>query len=170
MAEVRAAVPPLRLERIQPSSVMETPVRKASWKRSAISWLLVVLWACAIFYLSSRTGSNLSSGFFGAVKEWAEGLLNSVFGYHEDPLSPICHFLEYLVLGALLCNALGIRHGRGKAALLAIVIASAYGVTDEIHQIFVPDRMCDPADWLTDTCGAALGSFLWTVVGRLRGA
>ncbi|MCQ5071798.1 VanZ family protein [Adlercreutzia sp. DFI.6.23] len=31
-------------------------------------------------------------------------------------------------------------------------------MTDEFHQSFVPGRMCDPADWLTDTRGAALGA------------
>ncbi len=46
------------------------------------------------------------------------------------------------------------------AVVLAIVCASLYGVTDELHQYFVPGRACDPADWLVDTCGAALGAVL----------
>ena len=40
------------------------------------------------------------------------------------------------------------------------VVASLYGMTDEFHQYFVPDRACDPLDWLIDTCGATLGAFL----------
>lgn len=40
----------------------------------------------------------------------------------------------------------------------AVALASLYGVTDELHQLFVPGRMCDPADWLTDTLGATLGA------------
>ena len=154
-----------RKDGVQP--VMVAQAYNAARRRRAISWLLVIVWAGVIFYMSSRTGSNLSSGFFGMVKEWATNLLNTIFGYHEDPLSPICHFFEYLVLGMLLCNALGMRHVWGEALLLAIVIASAYGVTDEIHQIFVPERMCDPLDWLTDTCGATLGAAIWAVL-RIR--
>lgn len=46
------------------------------------------------------------------------------------------------------------------AVLLAVACASLYGVTDELHQYFVPGRACDPADWLVDTCGAVLGAML----------
>lgn len=46
------------------------------------------------------------------------------------------------------------------AVVLAVACASLYGVTDELHQYFVPGRACDPADWLVDTCGAALGAML----------
>lgn len=45
-------------------------------------------------------------------------------------------------------------------ALAALALASLYGVSDEVHQLFVPGRMCDPADWVTDTLGAALGACL----------
>lgn len=61
------------------------------------SWCLVVLWAAFIFFMSAQTDSDLSSGFFAAFKQWAQDVLNGVFGYHEDPLSPLCHFIEYLV-------------------------------------------------------------------------
>ena len=50
--------------------------------------------------------------------------------------------------------------------LLAIVVASAYGVTDEFHQLFVPGRACDPVDWMVDTAGAALGALLAHVALR----
>lgn len=49
------------------------------------------------------------------------------------------------------------------AVVLAIACASLYGITDELHQYFVPGRACDPADWLVDTCGAALGAVLFRV-------
>jgi VanZ family protein len=43
------------------------------------------------------------------------------------------------------------------------VLASAYGITDELHQAFVPLRMPDPMDWLVDTVGAAVGALtMWT--------
>ncbi len=130
------------------------------------SWCLVVLWAAAIFFMSAHTGSDLSTGFFGTVKQWAGSVLSNVFGLQGDVFSSICHFLEYLVLGVLLSNALGRRLSKGKIFLIAVVIASAYGVSDEIHQIFVPDRVCDPADWATDTAGAAVGAAFWALVSR----
>ncbi len=141
---------------------------RASARRRAISWVLVALWAAVIFYMSSRTGDSLSTGFFGIVKQWSEGLLNKVFGYHEDPLSPVCHFIEYLVLGVLLCNALDSNRPLRWVVACAIAIASTYGVTDEAHQILVPGRFCDSLDWLTDTVGASLGSLLWLLGRKTR--
>lgn len=55
-------------------------------------------------------------------------------------------------------GAHGLRWVGGKLALVVIALASLYAVTDEFHQSFVPGRVCDPADWLTDTLGAALGA------------
>jgi hypothetical protein len=55
-------------------------------------------------------------------------------------------------------------------AWLAVLIVSAFGVTDEWHQSFVPGRSCDVFDWLADTLGAALAVTLyvkWTWYRRL---
>jgi VanZ family protein len=41
-------------------------------------------------------------------------------------------------------------------AVLAILLAVAYGAVDELHQSRVPGRTCSPVDWLTDLCGAVL--------------
>lgn len=69
------------------------------------------------------------------------------------------HFLVYGLLGTLICRALG---DRRWAAVWALAMASAYGVTDEFHQSFVPGRSSEAADWLADTSGAALAIFLYT--------
>ncbi len=48
--------------------------------------------------------------------------------------------------------------------LLALVLASAYGVSDELHQVAVPGRSASGLDWLADTVGAGLVAavvFLW---------
>ncbi|MFQ9741932.1 MAG: VanZ family protein [Slackia sp.] len=56
-----------------------------------------------------------------------------------------------------------------KRVFAAPLIASLYGVTDEIHQIFVPTRSCDPADWAVDTVAAIVGAILaYAVIRRLK--
>ncbi len=45
-------------------------------------------------------------------------------------------------------------------ALAALALASIYGVTDELHQYFVPGRSCDVHDWMADTSGAAIAVML----------
>ncbi len=110
-----------------------------------IKWGAVVTWMAAIFAVSSMRGSNLPGGF-----------------------SVQAHFIEYLVLAALLYIALRESRSPLAAALIAIAIASLYGVTDEIHQSFVPQRYPDPKDWLTDTIGASIGAFGALAAERLR--
>lgn len=142
-----------------------TPAR-ASSRYTLISWVLVVVWAGFIFFMSSNsdTGLNEGLGLFSRIFQDLKAFQAQLFGPDADVISSLAHFCEYTVFGALLANALRCHLPLGRACLLAIVCASFYGITDELHQLFVPGRMCDPLDWLVDTFGASLGSglaFLW---------
>ncbi len=82
------------------------------------------------------------------------------------------HFTEYMLLGAcLLLNArdcfahLNPRQMWG----LAWMLGTAYAVTDELHQRFVPERSCEPRDMCIDAAGVALGALIMlTIVLRQR--
>lgn len=50
---------------------------------------------------------------------------------------------------------------RRWAIIAAAVFGAAYGVTDELHQSFVPGRVLDPFDALADACGSALGGAVY---------
>jgi VanZ family protein len=68
------------------------------------------------------------------------------------------HALAYSGLAVLLLRALAGGWRRpltARTAVLAVAIAAAYGLSDEIHQHFVPPRSMDPYDLLADTTGAA---------------
>jgi VanZ family protein len=87
------------------------------------------------------------------------------------------HFIGYAILGALALR--GFAQARwagvtGAAGAKAIAFASAYGVTDEFHQTFIPGRTSTVSDWCADTIGAAFGVaiVLWAarVVARRQGA
>jgi VanZ family protein len=71
------------------------------------------------------------------------------------------HFVEYGVLAVLLTWGLW-RAGMAVSSswIWAAVVGSAYGLTDEVHQAFVPNRSADPHDWLADTAGALAGALL----------
>ncbi len=45
----------------------------------------------------------------------------------------------------------------GALALAGLLYCVLYGLTDEIHQSFVPNRQCDIFDLLADATGASLG-------------
>jgi len=138
-------------------------------RRAVLSWAAVVVWAGIIFWASAHTGSDLDSGpgLLAVAKRALKAALAGALGPDAD-VSPIGHFAEYLVFGALLLNALRRHLAPRHAALLAVLLASAYGVSDEVHQLFVPGRMCDAADWLVDTAGATLGVALLALAPRAR--
>jgi len=71
------------------------------------------------------------------------------------------HFLVYGALGGTLVRALaGGRSARMTARCIgaATAIAILYGVSDEIHQTFVPPRTPDWRDVVADAIGALVGA------------
>ena len=75
-------------------------------------------------------------------------------------------FSDERVIGeaALVCRALDGDRGRAltvSTALSATLLTTAYGVTDEYHQSFVPGRTSDPMDVAKDLAGSAAASFLY---------
>lgn len=51
---------------------------------------------------------------------------------------------------------------------LTILLCSVFGALDEFHQAFTPGRSVDALDWVADTLGAALASFLLSKWGHYR--
>lgn len=135
------------------------------------SWAAVVIMLIVIFWFSAQDGTTLNEdlGGISAFKAWLAQMASAALGQQVD-VSPIGHFTEYLLLGATLENALSLtaermaRQGCAPSAwrlvVLTTVLSSAYGVSDEFHQIFTPGRSCDPADWLVDTIAALIGSLV----------
>jgi VanZ family protein len=74
------------------------------------------------------------------------------------------HGSAYAVLSLLTCRALAGGLGvaiRGRDAWLAVVLCAAYGVTDELHQRFVPGRQAEAVDVAKDVAGALVGAWLY---------
>ncbi len=114
-------------------------------------WLPVALYAGTIFYLSSQSHPE-------------EQLPSLMF---EEVSDKVLHAVEYGIL-ALLCYR-AFRWGTNgpvasHALLFAIMTASLYGITDEVHQLFVPFRESSWLDWVADTAGAVIGAMGWRVI------
>jgi len=108
-------------------------------------WVPVALYAGAIFFLSAQSHPE-------------EHLPSFLL---KDVSDKVLHAVEYAVLGGLCYRAF--RWGlseqmAARALIIAIVTASLYGVTDEVHQLFVPFRESSWQDWLADTIGAVIGA------------
>jgi VanZ family protein len=113
--------------------------------RRASLWLPPIVYMFLIFHLSS-----------------ASSPMPEVTSIVWDKL---LHATEYAGLAFLVCRALtGERIEWSTAALGAILLTSAYGVTDEWHQAFVPLRETDVYDWVADSTGALFGAALYVAV------
>ncbi|MDH5562898.1 MAG: VanZ family protein [Nitrospirota bacterium] len=78
----------------------------------------------------------------------------------------LAHGLEYGILGILLFRAFQkTTHGM-RSISLAIICAVAFGLSDEIHQWFVPHRQADIWDLLADTIGATGFILAWVFVTK----
>ncbi len=111
------------------------------------AWIPPLAWAILIFFASSRPVPVEGPQFIP----------------HLDKLA---HFLIYAAMALLLFRACFRFHRwpHARAALAAFALATLYGLTDELHQYFVPSREADFWDLAADALGAAAAS-VW-IYGR----
>lgn len=97
---------------------------------------MAIVWMVVIFLLSSIHGENL-------LPE------PSVMGWDK-----FAHAFIYGILGLFVYKAFPENHRNFWFVWLFCVI---YGVSDEVHQLFVPGRYSSVADLAADAIGAGLG-------------
>jgi VanZ family protein len=115
-------------------------VKLAAWKR----WLPVVLYAALIFAGSSIPGNEIDHRL----------------SLHDK----IIHATEYAGFAFLLARAFGVRRW-----WWAIVVGALYGVSDELHQTFTPNRSGnDLGDMTADFIGSCIGASAWMLLRRRR--
>ena len=102
-------------------------------------WAPVVLYMAAIFYVSS-------------LPKPPPILAGSDKSLHLSAYFGLTLVVVRAVAGGL-AQRIGIR-----TAVVALLIAIGYGVTDEVHQMFVPGRSADVYDLLSDATGAVAGT------------
>ena len=114
-------------------------------------WVPVALYAGMIFYFSAQSHPD-------------DDLPSFLF---EEISDKVLHAVEYGILSVLCYRAFRWAAGPAiarQAVVLAIVTASVYGITDEVHQAFVPLRESSWLDWLADTIGAGIATMSWRFI------
>lgn len=104
----------------------------------------LLLWALVIFYFSSLTGSPYP--------------LEVTSSYYIERKG--AHVFEYFVLSLLLYNFMRKRLPQEQTSMLGVLVifaATLYGISDELHQYFIPFRGAKLSDVGFDTLGATLG-------------
>ncbi len=107
-------------------------------------WTPVLLYCGIIVYLSSLSypSKHLPSFFFGLSDK-------------------LVHGVEYGILGILLYRAFHQTNRKIESIILSILCVVVFGISDEIHQSFVPHRQADLWDLLADTLGGTLFILTW---------
>jgi VanZ family protein len=104
-------------------------------------------------------------------------VLSSVPRFPEPPTplsfvsDKVVHVVLYAGLAALIVRALSggwLRAFAVNTAFLAVVIAVIYGISDEIHQYFVPQRNMDGSDVIADAVGSVVAVWSLYLAGRQR--
>jgi len=105
--------------------------------------VFAVLWACAIYKLSSMPKIDDGIGSILIVRKCA-------------------HVFVYFILTFLIYHACKRCFSFRGTALYAVsgLIPFFYAISDEIHQFFVPTRVCAPKDVLIDMIGILICYFV----------
>lgn len=122
-------------------------------RETAFAWLLPLAYMGVIF----------------AVSSIAIDVPHLTFPFRDK----VVHTFEYGLLGLLVARAAFVTwptRSPMRIVLFAILIATTFGVSDEVHQSFVPGRSAELADAVADFIGAALGASAYAMMRRRRTA
>lgn len=112
-------------------------------------WLPTLVYCIFIFALSSFSNPFPTPFFSGADK--------------------VFHGIEYAIFGLLLARSVyhtNLRLTFRSLALVVMALAILYGISDEIHQVFVAGRIASSWDVLADGLGSMLGILCYIRISR----
>lgn len=122
-----------------------------SRRRTLWYWGPVVMWMVIIFVGSSHSNVVLSES-----------------PSRDNLMKNLGHIIEYALLGFLIFRALSSKKGDTLSSryvwLWSLTGAILYGVSDEVHQMFVPTRTAYLGDILMDGVGAGMGVLFAIIV------
>ena len=139
---------------------------KDNWiKYVKITFVIVCM--IIVFIFSSQAGedsSDTSSGFIrNIITFFNRSLSQERIEYIIDIVEPfvrkLAHYTIYAIGGFLIYNAL-----EKKNVKKALLIGILYAVSDEIHQVFVPERAGRIFDVCIDSLGVLTGIYVYKFI------
>ena len=155
-------------------------------RKVVISWTLVILWACFIFYMSGMDTTESNTKSKGTLNQIVEKTVETTNGMGITDIHPsenrmkefidkynylfrkFAHASEYFILTILLLVALKNSGIVGKKIFIfTLLICFIYSCTDEYHQTFVIGRTGQFSDCLVDTLGGFIGCAIYYLIYKL---
>lgn len=106
----------------------------------------------AIFFLSHQPGDSLSL-------------------YPLPGIDKLAHAFIYGILGASIIFSYSSRMKKERAqhvVVMTVVLSCIYGMSDEFHQSFIPNRFVSFGDVVADVVGALLVGVCWYWISHRR--
>jgi VanZ family protein len=125
-------------------------------------WAITLAWAALIFYLSTqRFMPAFSQALLARTLDWLHIRVSpGTFDFlHDYLLRKSAHLIEYAMFALLLYGVPGDQRQmlwRPRRAVVCMLLAAAYSLTDEYHQSYIPGRHASLFDCALDTVGASL--------------
>ena len=136
---------------------------------------LAFIWMGVIFSLSAESAKNsedtsyqfarvVAELFVPNFRELSEEKQRDFVARIQYPIRKTAHFVEYLILGFFLSSAFYKQGNFLKNTLPALGGGVLFAVSDELHQFFVPGRVCHIQDVLIDSTGTLSGVLLFVIL------
>ena len=131
--------------------------------KKIIKLLLLLSWMSLIFYLSNQPGSvssSTSNNFVVKIFELlhininTEEFLIKYIGF----IRKLAHFSEFAILAVL--SYLTIVDYTDNVFIYNLIFGLIYAFSDEIHQLFIPNRHCSIKDVGIDFLGTLISTIL----------
>ena len=156
-------------------------------KKIIISWILTILWAGLIIFMSSMNTNKSNEKSKTVINDVVEksiqttnglGITNKhpskskkqqVINKLNQPLRKVAHASEYFVFTILILIALKNSSVKGrKMFIISLAICFIYACTDEYHQTFVNGRTGQFTDSLIDTLGGTIGCIVCLIINKIK--
>lgn len=127
---------------------------------ACIFWILTALCMIMIFMFSAQNGKEsqaLSDGFSNMFLSFLNNIVDI------NIIRKFAHFFEYASLAFLSSTALFFTK-KDYSCIWALVLSVLYSISDEVHQLFVPERAGRVFDVFVDSSGAATGILVFTLL------
>ena len=145
-----------------------------------LAWVAMLFWMIVIFGFSAQTAEDSSAISGGLIRQVIETVMpdfsemtaekqEAIVESWQTVVRKMGHMAEYTVLGVLSWITMGFHFPRMRWRVgVAAGIGLLYAITDEVHQIFVPDRGPGVLDVFIDFAGVCIGIAIAALITRWR--
>lgn len=142
--------------------------------KKIITLVLIILWMILIFHLSNQVStesSKLSGGLTHKILEALHMLDGKTIEQQEvieTIIRKLAHFFLYTLGGILILLYINLyKITDNNKVIISWTIGTAYAITDELHQLFVPGRSGEIRDVFIDSLGVITGIIFLLLIFKM---